>query len=65
MCMIKMTKKCPCGCEEKHRRLDIGQFFVWYFEDCGEWWFRIGTPWKVFSYSPCQGWMKYRRDLFK
>ena len=53
--MIKLVTKCSCGCDEKHRGIEIGPLFALYFEDCGEWWFRIGHKNHYLSYSPCQG----------
>ena len=64
--MFKITTKCSCGkCKQTYFRIEFFKFFIWYFTDYGPWWFRIGTPWVVFSYSPCQGWKKYKRSDFK
>lgn len=63
--MINILTRCPCGCNEKYLKIVVGKFYIWYFTDCGEWWFRIGMPWIVFSYSPCQGFKVYKLNKKK
>lgn len=63
--MAEFQTKCKCGCKEKNWKIGLFGFFLWYFTDAGAWWFRIGTPWKTLSYSPCQGFMLIKSSLFK
>lgn len=64
---MRLIRKCGCGCDEVHKGIEIGSFFVLYFEDCGEWWFKIGHNNYYLSYSPCQGlwWIVNNKGEYK
>lgn len=57
--MIYKTK-CACGCGEKHFKIGFNKFYIFYVEDCGEWWFQVKLINTLYSYSPCQGIRRYK-----
>jgi hypothetical protein len=57
-----LETKCPCGCDETNFKIYLFGILFWYFTDCGEWWLRFGTWKTVYSYSKCQGFIKYDRN---
>jgi hypothetical protein len=57
--MIYKTK-CTCGCNERFFKLGLENLYIFYFEDCGEWWFKIRILKTLYSYSPCQGFTKHK-----
>lgn len=55
-----LETKCNCGCNEKHFKIGFKNIYVFYFIDCGEWWIELKLFNTVYSYSPCQGFIKYK-----